>query len=104
MDIGAFVSALEYATQQPTLVIGKPLVDFSRVALTELNVTAGQTAIAYAIDSDIDRGQDAGLRGILVKTGKYQRDYAERSPIKQELMIDSVAALPHCLKLTIMEA
>jgi hypothetical protein len=34
------------------------------------------------------------MAGILVKTGKYRRDYAERSAVKPDLQLRSIADLP----------
>ena len=49
------------------------------------------------IDSDIGGGQEAGLTGILVQTGKYRKTYADNSPVKPDLTIASVAELPTLL-------
>lgn len=95
MDIGAFVSALEYAAQQQAIIIGKPSSDFFRAALTELDLPPDQVAIVGDdIDSDIGGGQNAGLTGILVKTGKYRKAYADNSLVVPDLVIPSIAELP----------
>ncbi|MGR9073993.1 MAG: TIGR01458 family HAD-type hydrolase [Gammaproteobacteria bacterium] len=92
MDIGAFVTALEYASGKEAVLIGKPSADFFRMALKDMSLGAGQVAIVGDdIDSDIGGGQLAGLTGILTKTGKYRREYAERSRVKPDLTIDSIA-------------
>jgi ribonucleotide monophosphatase NagD (HAD superfamily) len=44
-------------------------------------------------------GQQAGLKGILVKTGKYRQAYAETSPVKPDLVIDSIKDLTGILKI-----
>jgi ribonucleotide monophosphatase NagD (HAD superfamily) len=49
------------------------------------------------IDVDIGGGQQAGLMGIIVKTGKYRSSYAESSSIKPDLILDSIANLPDLL-------
>jgi ribonucleotide monophosphatase NagD (HAD superfamily) len=51
------------------------------------------------IDSDVGGGQQAGLKGILVKTGKYRQAYAETSPVKPDLVIDSIKDLTGILKI-----
>jgi HAD superfamily hydrolase (TIGR01458 family) len=94
LDIGAFVSGLEYASRKQATIIGKPSPDFFRAALTELELPPEQAAIVGDdIDTDIGGGQDAGLTGILVKTGKYRQDYAENSPVVPGLVIPSIAEL-----------
>jgi HAD superfamily hydrolase (TIGR01458 family) len=98
LDIGAFVSGLEYASRKQATIIGKPSPDFFKAALNELDLPPEQVAIVGDdIDTDIGGGQRAGLTGILVKTGKYRQDYAENSPIVPGLIIPSVAALPGLL-------
>ena len=98
MDLGAFVSALEYAAGREATIIGKPSPDFFKAALTELDLPAEQVAIVGDdIDSDIGGGQRAGLTGILVKTGKYRQAYADNSEVVPDLIIPSIAELPGLL-------
>jgi HAD superfamily hydrolase (TIGR01458 family) len=98
LDIGAFVSGLEYASRKQATIIGKPSPDFFKAALSELGQPPDQAAIVGDdIDSDIGGGQTAGLTGILVKTGKYRQDYADNSPVVPGLTIPSVAELPGLL-------
>ncbi|MGR9085708.1 MAG: TIGR01458 family HAD-type hydrolase [Gammaproteobacteria bacterium] len=98
MDIGAFVSALEYASQTQAMIIGKPSADFFRAALKELDLPPEQVAIiGDDIDSDIGGGQRVGLTGILVKTGKYRQAYADSQPVVPDRLLSSIADLPACL-------
>ncbi len=98
LDIGAFISALEYASRKQATIIGKPSPDFFQAALTELALPADQVAIVGDdIDSDIGGGQHAGLTGILVKTGKYRQTYAAKSLIKPDITLPSIADLPEKL-------
>jgi HAD superfamily hydrolase (TIGR01458 family) len=98
LDIGAFVSGLEYASRKQATIIGKPSPDFFRAAMSELELPPEQVAVVGDdIDTDIGGGQHAGLTGILVKTGKYRQEYAENSPVVPGLIIPSVAALPDLL-------
>lgn len=98
MDIGAFVSALEYAAGKEATIIGKPSPDFFKAALSELDLPPEQVAIVGDdIDADIGGGQGAGLTGILVKTGKYRQAYADNSPVTPDLIIPSIAKLPELL-------
>ncbi|MGJ0485579.1 MAG: TIGR01458 family HAD-type hydrolase [Methylomicrobium sp.] len=98
MDIGGFVSALEYASRKQATIIGKPSPDFFKAALTDLELAPEQVAIVGDdVDSDIGGGQCAGLTGILVKTGKYRQAYAEKNPVVPDLVIPSIAELPALL-------
>jgi ribonucleotide monophosphatase NagD (HAD superfamily) len=50
------------------------------------------------IESDIGGAQRAGMKGILVRTGKFREDLVARSSVKPDLIIDSIAALPVLLR------
>jgi len=98
LDIGAFVSGLEYVTGEKARIIGKPSPDFFRLGLDSLGLPAGQVAmVGDDIDSDVGGGQSAGLAGVLVKTGKYRPGHAAESPVEPDLVLDSFAALPDSL-------
>jgi ribonucleotide monophosphatase NagD (HAD superfamily) len=43
--------------------------------------------------SDVDGAQRAGLQGWLVRTGKFRNDTLERSGVKPDRILDSVADL-----------
>jgi HAD superfamily hydrolase (TIGR01458 family) len=100
MDIGGFVDGLEYASGTKAMIIGKPSKDFFQIALDHMGLQANQAAmIGDDIDADIGGAQQAGLQGILVKTGKYRKSYADLSAITPDLIIDSVAELPIALNI-----
>ncbi|MES2637113.1 MAG: TIGR01458 family HAD-type hydrolase [Pseudomonadota bacterium] len=100
MDIGGFIDALEYASGVKAMIIGKPSPDFFQIALDDMGLQASEAAIiGDDIDADVGGGQQAGLKGILVKTGKYRQNYAEASAIKPNVIIDSIADLPEILGL-----
>lgn len=98
MDIGGFISALEYASGVQATIIGKPSVDFFQAALQDMRLPASQVVvIGDDIDSDVGGGQQAGLRGVLVRTGKYRQAYAEKSPVKPDLVLESIKDFPAVL-------
>lgn len=98
MDIGGFVDGLEYASGVKAMIIGKPSADFFQIALDDMGLKPGEAAIiGDDIDADVGGGQQAGLKGILVKTGKYRQNYAEASAIKPDLIVDSIVDLPGVL-------
>ncbi len=98
MDIGGFVEALEYASGKPAMIIGKPSPDFFRMALESMQLEAADvTMIGDDIDADVGGAQQAGLRGVLVKTGKYRQAYADASAVKPDLVIASIKDLPYAL-------
>jgi HAD superfamily hydrolase (TIGR01458 family) len=98
MDIGGFIDGLEYASGVKAMIIGKPSADFFGIALDDMGLKADEAAmIGDDIDADVGGGQRAGLKGILVKTGKYRQSYTDASSVKPDLVIDSVADLPEVL-------
>ena len=100
MDIGGFIDGLEYASGVKAMIIGKPSADFFQIALNDMGLNPIDVAIiGDDIDADVGGGQQAGLKGILVKTGKYRQSYAEASAVKPDLIIDSIMDLPSALRL-----
>ncbi|MDD9824997.1 MAG: TIGR01458 family HAD-type hydrolase [Gammaproteobacteria bacterium] len=94
LDTGPFVVALQYASGIAPRVFGKPEAGFFREALATLGQPAAESFIVGDdIRSDIGGGQEAGLRGILVRTGKFRPQDLEL-PIKPYAVLDSVADLP----------
>ncbi|XP_064164243.1 haloacid dehalogenase-like hydrolase domain-containing protein 2 [Anguilla rostrata] len=70
---GPFVTGLEYATDACATVVGKPEKTFFLEALRDLDCTP-EEAVMIGDDArdDVGGAQNAGLRGILVQTGKYR--------------------------------
>jgi HAD superfamily hydrolase (TIGR01458 family) len=95
MDIGAFVAGLEYATGRPATVIGKPSAEMFRAALASIGLPAGDVVmVGDDTDNDVAGAQRAGIRGVLVKTGKFRADAFARSGVRPDLVLDSIASLP----------
>ncbi|KAK8725143.1 hypothetical protein OTU49_010719 [Cherax quadricarinatus] len=70
---GAFVAALEYSTGCKSEAVGKPEASFFHSALEDLGCSATE-AVMIGDDArdDVCGAMNAGLHGILVKTGKYR--------------------------------
>jgi HAD superfamily hydrolase (TIGR01458 family) len=93
LDAGPFVVALEYATGQQARVIGKPSPDFFRLAVDDLGVAPARVAmIGDDIEVDVGGAQRVGLKGILVRTGKF-RETDLQLGIEPDGVIDSIADL-----------
>jgi HAD superfamily hydrolase (TIGR01458 family) len=98
LDAGPFVSALEYATGREAEVVGKPSDSFFELALSELGVRADQAAmVGDDVEADVGGAMDAGLAGILVRTGKYREDLVRKSGIEPTATVDSIADVPDLL-------
>lgn len=73
IDAGAFVAALEYASGHKAIVLGKPSHDFFHAAVDSLGGTAEQVVmVGDDVEFDVSAAIEAGLSGILVRTGKYE--------------------------------
>jgi HAD superfamily hydrolase (TIGR01458 family) len=98
LDAGPFVSALEYATGREAEVVGKPSPPFFELALGELGTSADRAAmVGDDVEADVGGAMDAGLAGILVRTGKYREDLVEESGIAPTSTVDSIADVPALL-------
>ena len=94
LSTGPFVAALEYATGKKAEVMGKPSRQFFELALKDLGKRPKDVAmIGDDILTDVLGAQAMGMKGILVKTGKYRADLAARSKVTPDLELESLAEL-----------
>ncbi|CAL8299069.1 unnamed protein product [Boreogadus saida] len=97
---GPFVAALEYASGRSAVVVGKPQETFFTQVLSELGCSPGE-AVMIGDDArdDVGGAQNAGMRGILVRTGKYRAGDESRISPGPYLTCDSFPdAVDHLLK------
>jgi HAD superfamily hydrolase (TIGR01458 family) len=100
LDAGPFVSALEYATGREAEVVGKPSNAFFELALSELGVDGDRAAmVGDDVEADIGGAMEAGLAGILVRTGKYREVLVRKSGIDPTATVDSIAEVPELLSI-----
>jgi HAD superfamily hydrolase (TIGR01458 family) len=98
LDIGAFITGLEYAAGSSAILIGKPSPDFFRLALDDLSLPSSQTCmVGDDLINDVQGAQNCGIAGVLVRTGKYRQDSPSQAKVLPDLIIDSVADLPGLL-------
>lgn len=99
LDVGPFVSALAYATGREPVIMGKPSSAFFKLACSRLGLPAEQVfMIGDDAKSDVGGAQQAGIRGVLVKTGKFQAsDLQTTAP---DIVLESFAELPASTWLT----
>jgi HAD superfamily hydrolase (TIGR01458 family) len=94
LDTGPFVAALQYATGIEALVMGKPANAFFLAGAQALGLEPGQLVmIGDDIRGDVEGAQKAGLKGVLVKTGKFQPQDLDAG-VKPDAVLDSIADLP----------
>jgi|SRR5208282_2776477 len=91
LSAGPFVAALEFATGKTAMVVGKPARAFFDLALHDMGLPPdGVVMVGDDILSDIGGAQAAGVRGVLVRTGKFRADALEKSGIRPAAVIHSV--------------
>lgn len=72
LDVGSYVAALEYATGRKAEVIGKPNPQFFTTAAESMGCSNDEVVmVGDDVSVDVGGSQAAGIRGILVRTGKY---------------------------------
>lgn len=94
LDIGAFVAGLEYATDQTAIVAGKPSPFFYQMALEQLGMPAAEVAmIGDDLEADVKGAQDAGMKGVVVKTGKYRPHLAAKISVTPEGELETIKSI-----------
>jgi HAD superfamily hydrolase (TIGR01458 family) len=115
LDSGAFVAGLEFAAGVRARTIGKPSREFFRIAAADLAaelaargeppLRRGEVAmVGDDVRTDVLAAKRAGMRGILVLTGKHDADEVERAAAERRgggwpdaigaSLADVVAAMP----------
>lgn len=94
LDLGPYTVALEYATGVPALVIGKPSPDYFRLALDSMaleNLNPAEVVmIGDDIIGDVKGAQNAGMRGVQVKTGKFRVSDLHHPDCQPDSFVDNL--------------
>ncbi|MEQ1945624.1 MAG: TIGR01458 family HAD-type hydrolase [Bryobacteraceae bacterium] len=94
LDVAPFVALLACASARKAIVFGKPATAFYEAAAEKLGVDKTEVLmIGDDIEIDVGGAQRAGLRGALVKTGKFRPSNLE-GPVRPDAVLASVADLP----------
>ncbi len=97
LDAGAYVRALEYASGRRAVVMGKPDAAFYATAVGRLGLEAGEVVmVGDDVRTDVAGAMQAGLRGVLVRTGKFSPADLEAG-VTPDAVLDSLADLPDWL-------
>ena len=92
LDIGPYVAALEYAADTQAVLLGKPAPAFFAAALERLGVDAAD-AVMIGDDAvaDVEGALRAGIRSVLVRTGKYRPGDEQRIALPGAVVCVDVA-------------
>jgi HAD superfamily hydrolase (TIGR01458 family) len=95
LDAGAFVAGLEYAAEAQAEVVGKPTPAYFEAALAELDAAPGEAVmVGDDVEADIGGAKRLGMRGVLVRTGKFRPAALREADPQPDGVIDSIADLP----------
>lgn len=98
LDAGPFVAALEYASGKEAVTVGKPSQSYFQAAAKALAVpSANIVVVGDDIVADVGGAIEAGMRGVLVRTGKFKPSDLVCPELRPDLVIDSIAELPQVL-------
>ena len=99
LDAGAFVAGLEYASGVEAEVIGKPTRAYFDAALAELGAAPDEAVmVGDDIESDIAGAKGAGLRAVLVRTGKFRAETLAAADVQPDGVVESIAEVPAYLR------
>jgi HAD superfamily hydrolase (TIGR01458 family) len=95
LDAGVFVAGLEYAAQVEAEIVGKPTAAYFEAALAELDAAPGEAVmVGDDVEADIGGAKRIGMKGVLVRTGKFRPAALREADPQPDAVIDSIADLP----------
>jgi phospholysine phosphohistidine inorganic pyrophosphate phosphatase len=96
LDVGAYAAALEYASGREAVVVGKPAREFFLAAMSDIGVERA-VMVGDDVEADVGGAMDAGLPGVLVRTGKFRQD-ALNARVTPTAIVDSIEDVPALLE------
>uniref|UniRef100_T1JH65 Phospholysine phosphohistidine inorganic pyrophosphate phosphatase n=1 Tax=Strigamia maritima TaxID=126957 RepID=T1JH65_STRMM len=92
LDLGAYVAGLEYSCDIKAEIVGKPSKDYFMTALNDMHVSPSEAVmVGDDIVHDIGGAQNAGIKGMLVRTGKYRPSDENHPLVKPDVIVDNLA-------------
>lgn len=96
LDVGPITTALEFATGVTSIVLGKPAAITFQAAAAALGLPPDDVImVGDDVISDVQGAKQAGLTGVLVRTGKYRPSDEEAGVA--DFVLQSIADLPDWL-------
>ena len=94
IDTGSFVHMIAKAANVEPIIFGKPSKEYFLQALKMIKLKQDEVlVVGDDIESDIQGAINAGIKGILVRTGKGQFFESDKSQISPYKIIDSFSSL-----------
>jgi len=99
-DVGPLAALLAYAADEEIRVFGKPSTLLFDAIAKEAGVSREQLLmVGDDAEFDVSASVELGLRGVLVRTGKYRPGDEARFDPRPTAVLDSIAELPEWLGL-----
>jgi ribonucleotide monophosphatase NagD (HAD superfamily) len=93
------VAGLEYAAGVEAEIVGKPAAAYFEAALGELGAVPDDAVmVGDDIESDIGGAKRAGLRAVLVRTGKFRPETLAAADVQPDGVVASIADVPAYLR------
>ncbi|WP_087004964.1 TIGR01458 family HAD-type hydrolase [Rhizobium sullae] len=94
LDAGAFITALEFASQKRAIILGKPSPEFFLLALASMNCSKAEAVmVGDDAETDVAGALQAGLsQALLVRTGKYRPGDETRFRPPPTATVDDISA------------
>ncbi|MCB1272413.1 MAG: HAD-IIA family hydrolase [Microthrixaceae bacterium] len=100
LDGGAYLRMLASVSGVEPLIVGKPAPAMFEAACASIGIEPTRAAmVGDDLHSDVLAAQALGIRGVLVRTGKFHPGVLETAGDVPDQVIDSVASLPAMLGL-----
>ena len=98
LDAGAYIAGLEVASGREAVICGKPSAPYFDAALEMLRVPRERTImVGDDIVNDVRGAQLLGIRGVLVRTGKFLPEDLAKVPEPPDHVLETIAGLPDLL-------
>jgi HAD superfamily hydrolase (TIGR01458 family) len=98
LDAGAYLAGLEEATGRKAVICGKPTEPYFDAAIGMLGVPRERALmVGDDIVNDVHGAQVLGIRGALVKTGKFLPDDFGKVPLAPDHVLETIGDLPELL-------
>ncbi|XP_033756319.1 phospholysine phosphohistidine inorganic pyrophosphate phosphatase-like [Pecten maximus] len=92
LDVGSFCRALEYACDIEAEVVGKPSATFFNTAVKNMGLNAEKVVmVGDDIVSDVGGALASGMRGVLVRTGKYRSTDEDHPTVKPSAIVNNLS-------------
>ncbi|KAL1137961.1 hypothetical protein AAG570_009656 [Ranatra chinensis] len=99
LDVGSFCKGLEYATGVKARIVGKPSSDYFLAAVDDLGLKPEEVVmVGDDIEFDVNGAQQCGMRGVLVRTGKFRKTDESHPRVMPDAIVDN---LLHAIELVL---